>query len=166
MRRALVSRISDISNNEWHEVFITFGNNTNFYIDKTLYYSHPRSVVNTNAVTLFGNALPGNTDLECEYALIGFSSRYLSPEDLDVLTAASKVAYSAYGQITLNNIAVGTNIFIYNRYTGALIEKVQSDSADGTFSYINRYPYTISVVVTDSTLISGKTYIVDPVEIE
>lgn len=162
----LVSRISDISNNEWHEVFIAFGSLTNFYIDKILYYSHPRSVVNTNAVTLFGNALPGNTDLECEYALIGFSSNYLSPEDLDILTAACKVAYSAYGQITLNNIAVGTNIFIYNRYTGSLIEKIQSDSADGTFSYINRYPYTISVVVTDSTLISGKTYIVDPVEIE
>ena len=162
----LVSRISDMSNNEWHTVFITFGGTTDFYIDKTLYYTHQSELINTGAMTLFGNGLPGNTDLEVDFALIGVSYSKLDPSDMDIFTNVSKVTYSAYGQITLNNIAVGTNIFIYNRYTGALIEKLQSDSADGTFTYVNRYPYTISVIVADSTLISGKSYIVDPVEIE
>lgn len=162
----LVARISDMSNNEWHEVFITFGAETNFYIDKVLYYKHNISLVNTTAITLFGNGLPGNNDLECDFALIGVSSQILNPFDMDIFTQSAKIAYSAYGQITLNNIAVGTNIFIYNRYSGVLIEKIKSDSADGTFSYTNRYPYTISVIVTDSTLLSGKSYIVDPVEIE
>lgn len=162
----LVSRISEMANNEWHTVFITFGGTTDFYIDKTLYYTHQGELVNTGAMTLFGNGLPGNTDLEVDFALIGVSYNKLSPSGMDLFTNVSKVTYSAYGQITLNNIAVGTNIFIYNRYTGALIEKLQSDSADGTFTYVNRYPYTISVIVADSTLISGKSYIVDPVEIE
>ena len=162
----LAVRISDIANNEWHTMFITFGSTTSFYIDKVLYYKHPGALINTGAMTLFGNGIPGNNDLEVDFALIGVSSKQLLPEDIGVFINASKVAYSAHGQITLNNIAVGTNVFIYNRHSGALIEKIQSDNADGTFTYVNRYPYTISVIVADSTLLSGKSYIVDPVEIE
>lgn len=162
----LAVRISDIANNEWHTMFITFGSTTSFYIDKVLYYKHPGALINTGAMTLFGNGIPGNNDLEVDFALIGVSSKQLLPEDIGVFIDASKVAYSTRGQITLNNIAVGTNVFIYNRHSGALIEKIQSDSADGTFTYVNRYPYTISVIVADSTLLIGKSYIVDPVEIE
>lgn len=117
-------------------------------------------------MTLFGNGIPGNNDLEVDFALIGVSSKQLLPQDIGVFIDASKFAYSAHGQITLNNIAVGTNVFIYNRHSGELIEKIQSDSADGTFTYVNRYPYTISVIVAGSTLLSGKSYIVDPIEIE
>lgn len=161
-----VFRISDIANNEWHSIVITFENETSFYVNGRLYHTHPDKLIDVNAVTVIGNSMPGNNDIEADYALIGVTSRVLRPSDMEVFQELSRVTYSAHGQVTLNNIAVGTNVFIYNRHTGALIEKLVSDSSDGLFTYVNRYPYTISVVVTDSTLISGKSYIVDPVELE
>lgn len=163
----LRSRVSEMSNNEWHIVFIIFdAGQTIFYIDQKEYYRHQDVALNTNASTLFGNAIPGNNDLECEFALIGVSTQSLDPQKINLFLNNTKVAYSARGQITLNNVAVGTNVFIYNRLTGQLIEKVKSELIDGTFVYTNRFPYTITVIVADSTLINGKSYIVDPVEIE
>lgn len=165
----LRSRISEMANNEWHNVFIVFdsiSNKTLFYIDQKEYYKHSGNALSSAGTTIFGNAIPGNNDLECDFALIGTSINTLDTESIDHCLNNSKVAYSARGQITLNNVAVGTNVFIYNRLTGQLIEKVKSELIDGTFVYTNRFPYTITVIVADSTLINGKSYIVDPVEIE
>lgn len=151
---------------EFHNIHIVFDtSSTRFYLNSVLYYNHPSNCVDVNMMTMFGNGLPGIRDLDCEYALIGFSTKLLTPTEMNQFISNSTL-YSARGQITLNNIAIGTNVFIYNRDSGALIEKLKTGDIDGTFTYVNRYPYTISVVATDNTLLNGRTYIVDPVEVQ
>ena len=68
--------------------------------------------------------------------------------------------------MTLNNIAIGTPVFVYNRDTGELIERITTSSENGNFVYYNKTPNTLSIVVADSTLTQGSSYIVDPVELQ
>ena len=89
----LRSRVSEMSNNEWHIVFIIFdAGQTIFYIDQKEYYRHQDVALNTNASTLFGNAIPGNNDLECEFALIGVSTQSLDPQKINLFLNNTKVA--------------------------------------------------------------------------
>ncbi len=163
---SLKTRVDGFSNGVFHKVDIIFGSNSALiYINEVLYYTHIGRVIDTSAMTIFGNGLPGNRDFDCEFALIAFSGKQLTlPE---IISFKSNInLYSARGQVTLNNIAVGTNVYICNRDTGELIEILISSEIDGTFVYTNRYPYTITVIVTDTTLLNGRSYIVDPVEVK
>ena len=56
-------------------------------------------------------------------------------------------------------------MYICNHDTGELIEKLITDDNTGNFTYTNRFPYSITIIATDKTLLQGKSYIVDPVEI-
>lgn len=160
----LLTKISNFSDGNWHDIDITIAKNrVTFYIDSVIYYEYIKNIV-ADGIVLFGNGLPGGIGLNCKYALIGFSNKILTQNDIKTFKANASL-YDIKGKITINNIAVGTNVFIYNRDTGELIEKIVSSSMDGTFVYVNRYPYTITIVATDNTLLDGRSYIVDPVEV-
>jgi hypothetical protein len=89
---------------------------------------------------------------------------------IDIVTLISLfnhlTVYTSTGQVTLNNIALDTFVYVYNRYTGELLDVLETDSGTGSFTYINYYPYTITLVITDSSLTIGKSYIIDPVQIQ
>lgn len=154
------------SDNQWHRVYIVLTTTScRFYLDGDLIYTHSGNLIKTDALTILGESLPSNRSFECEYALIGFTTLQLTPLSIQQLEFSDE-SYTSTGQITLNNIGIGTNIYIYNRDDGSLIERIISDELTGLFSYTNRFPFTISILVTDSTLRVGKTYIVDPVEIQ
>lgn len=163
---SLYGRISGLNNNEWHYVDIAYGiNYTKIYIDDVLYHDSIQSIANEESLTGFGNCLPGNTGLDVELALIGRSTRILPQSALKALKN-NRTIYSASGQVTLNNIAIGTTVFVYNRDTGALIERLTTSSENGTFTYYNKTPNALTIVVADTSLTQGSSYIVDPVELQ
>ena len=163
---AVRTSISGLADGEWHNVIITFGGPTRLYIDSQLYYVSARQTQMANANTMFANGLPGYNSLVVDIALIGVSNSLFGFSAIKLLIETTKVAYIARGQITLNNIAVNTFVFVYNRQTGELIDKIITSETDGTFIYTNRRPFTITIVVNDTTLQIGRSYIVDPVELE
>ena len=163
---SLYGRISGLNNNEWHYVAIVYNNSsTKIYIDETLYHDSIQMIANEESLSGFGNCLPGNTGLDVELAMIARSTLTLSQSDLKALKY-NRTIYSASGQVTLNNIAIGTTVFVYNRDTGELIERITTSSENGNFVYYNKTTNTLSIVVADSTLTQGSSYIVDPVELQ
>lgn len=163
---SLYGRISGLNNNEWHYVDIIYNNlSTKIYIDEILYHDSIQTIANEESLSGFGNCLPGNTGLDVELAMIAQSNLALNLSDLKALKN-NRTIYSASGQVTLNNIAIGTTIFVYNRDTGALIERLTTSSENGNFVYYNKTPNTLTIVVADSTLTQGSSYIVDPIELQ
>lgn len=157
--------VGGFSNGQWHNICIVMDTaNTLFYIDDILFYTHNGSVVLTTASTIFGNGMPGLQQLECEYALIGYSTKKLTKNEISSLNK-NMIIYTVRGQVTLNNIAVGTYVYICNHVTGELIERIITSDTTGNFTYTNRFPYSISVIATDKTLLQGKSYIIDPIEV-
>ncbi len=159
------SSISGFINDEWHTVHIVLNaSTTQFYIDEVLFYTYNGNLVSLQTHTMFGNGLPGIRSLDCEYAIIGFSVVALTKP---MITSLNKnlIIFKVLGQITLNNIAVGTYVYICNHDTGELLESLVTNDMTGNFTYTSRYPYSISVIVTDKTLLQGKSYIIDPIEI-
>lgn len=158
--------ISGYNNGNWHNVIIICnGTSTYFYIDNTLFYTYNSPLTEYNGTTEFGSAIPGQNHLDCKYAMIAYANKAI-----DIVTLISLfnhlTVYTSTGQVTLNNIALDTFVYVYNRYTGELLDVLETDSGTGSFTYINYYPYTITLVITDSSLTIGKSYIIDPVQIQ
>ena len=163
--RELRITIGGMSNDSWRFVFITCdGTNTYFYIDSTLYYTYNASIYHGMSKTSFGSSIPGNRDLNMEIGLIGGATKPLSYQEIINIMNDSAI-YSASGQITINNIAVGTNIYIYNRENGELIEKIMSSNEDGIFSYSNRFPFMLMIIISDNMRLDGMSYLVDAIDV-
>lgn len=162
----LKSTVTGIANGEWHSAHIVFNDSTTrIYIDNEVYFSVTTLIKpSQNTMTLFGSIIPGNS-LECDYALIGASNVALSLYKISTLKQNTSL-YSAMGQITINNVPIGTSIYVYDRSTGILIDTIISSSLDGTFKYVNKTPYVLTIIVSDSGYLNGRAYIVDPIEIK
>lgn len=158
--------ITGMNNGDWNSIHVLFDtSSTKFYVNQMLYHTITRSIKpSINTPLHFGSSIPGNS-LECDLSLIGCSQQLLSNDDINTLKE-NTILYSAYGQITINNVPIGTKIYVYNRYDGKLIEKIISDEVDGTFKYVNKTPYVLTVIVSDSGYLNGRAYIVDPIEIK
>ena len=168
----LQTTLSGMSDDEWHSVFIVYDsigdkNRIKIYIDdemRTGFVHADQLIPPTNSEIRFGSTMPG-LSLECDYAMIGISKTSLS--HLNIVTLKQNTTlYEARGQVTINNIRIGTKIFIYNRATGDLIDTLYSDDVNGVFKYVNRTPYVLTIIVTDSGYLNGRSYIVDPIEIK
>ena len=168
----LRTSLTGIANGEWHSVFIVYDSvdihtRIKIYVDDEIYVNHVNGGQNTpplNAEVKFGTNLPG-LSLECDYAMIGISKTSLSHLNI-VNLKHNTTLYEARGQVTVNNVRIGTKIFIYNRATGDLIDTLYSDDVNGVFKYVNRTPYVLTIIVTDSGYLNGRSYIVDPIEIK
>jgi hypothetical protein len=164
--------LTGIANGEWHSVFIVYDSvdihtRIKIYIDDEIYVNHVNGGQNTpplQAEVKFGTNLPG-LSLECDYAMIGISEAALSHLNI-VNLKQNTTLYEARGQVTINNVQIGTKIFIYDRATGNLIDTLYSDDVNGVFKYVNRTPYVLTIIVTDSGYLNGRSYIVDPIEIK
>ena len=97
--------------------------------------------------------------------MIGISEKSISHLNI-VNLKQNTTLYEARGQVTINNVQIGTKIFIYDRATGNLIDTLYSDDVNGVFKYVNRTPYVLTIIVTDSGYLNGRSYIVDPIEIK
>jgi hypothetical protein len=168
----LRTSLTGIANGEWHSVFIVYDSvdihtRIKIYVDDEIYVNHVNGGQNTpplNAEVKFGSNLPG-LSLECDYAMIGISKASLSHLNI-VNLKQNTTLYEARGQVTINNVQIGTKIFIYDRATGNLIDTLYSDDVNGVFKYVNRTPYVLTIIVTDSGYLNGRSYIVDPIEIK
>ena len=168
----LRTSLTGIANGEWHSVFIVYDSvdihtRIKIYVDDEIYVNHVNGGQNTpplHAEVKFGSNLPG-LSLECDYAMIGISKTSLSHLNI-VNLKHNTTLYEARGQVTINNVQIGTKIFIYDRATGNLIDTLYSDDVNGVFKYVNRTPYVLTIIVTDSGYLNGRSYIVDPIEIK
>ena len=168
----LRTSLTGIANGEWHSVFIVYDSvdihtRIKIYVDDEIYVNHVNGGQNTpplNAEVKFGTNLPG-LSLECDYAMIGISEKSISHLNI-VNLKQNTTLYEARGQVTINNVQIGTKIFIYDRATGNLIDTLYSDDVNGVFKYVNRTPYVLTIIVTDSGYLNGRSYIVDPIEIK
>lgn len=162
----VVKAVSGYNDGKFHQIAIQNGVNTfSLTVDNTLIYStNSMDVYNYDSAVFIGNMHPTFDGLELNIAMLAYAPVTASTNDIYNIYN-NTVFYDASGVITLNNIRVGVTVLIYNDNTGELIEKLKSDSIDGTFKYYNRYPYTITVIVNDDTLMNGRSYIVSPVEI-
>lgn len=166
MESELKTSITGMSNAEWHSIYIVFNsNNTRIYVDENLYFTSSSALKpSSDGMAFFGSSMPGNS-LECDYALIGVSTIAMSLRQISTLKQNTTL-YSVMGQITINNVPIGTKIYVYDRSTGILIDTIISSALDGTFKYINKTPYVLTIIVSDSGYLNGRAYIVDPVEIK
>ncbi len=168
----LRTSLTGIANGEWHSVFIVYDSvdihtRIKIYVDDEIYVNHVNGGENTpplHAEVKFGTNLPG-LSLECDYAMIGISEKSISHLNI-VNLKQNTTLYEARGQVTINNVQIGTKIFIYDRATGNLIDTLYSDDVNGVFKYVNRTPYVLTIIVTDSGYLNGRSYIVDPIEIK
>ena len=168
----LRTSLTGIANGEWHSVFIVYDSvdihtRIKIYVDDEIYVNHVNGGENTpplHAEVKFGSNLPG-LSLECDYAMIGISEKSISHLNI-VNLKQNTTLYEARGQVTINNVQIGTKIFIYDRATGNLIDTLYSDDVNGVFKYVNRTPYVLTIIVTDSGYLNGRSYIVDPIEIK
>ena len=162
----IYSRVAGLNNGEWHIVDILYTSSTlKISINNIEYINRKVGLANEESMVGFGNCLPGNNGLNVELAMIGFSTATLDEKNLNELRSNSLI-YSAAGQVTLNNIAMGTVVFIYNRNTGALVERLTTSNENGNFTYYNKTPYILTIIVADSSLTQGTSYIVDPIELQ
>lgn len=161
-----VKLLMNLNDGRFHSVMIvnTTGGSSVTIDNKTEFSTPSNAFYNSGALCTFGNSFPHMKGLEFDLAMLAYANRGVSSAELNDIYN-NTIIYESSGVITLNNIRVGTTILIYNDHTGELIEKIRSDSVSGVFRYFNRYPYTITVIVNDDSLVDGRSYIVSPVEI-
>lgn len=157
--------ITSINDGEFHHIYITCdGSKLYIYVDFQLYYSGISTNI-YNSMCVFGDTVSGNNGLLMDISMVASSFTYI-PIKTFMLYSKTYLPYNANGKVTLNNVGIDSNIFVYNNDNGELLEKVNSSALNnGTFTYINNYPYTISIVVS-SRYNNQKTYIVSPINIK
>lgn len=163
----ILLELNGYSNNEFHHIVITNSESSmRVYMNKALIYTGYGAYDSSSLkCSVFGNGLPHVKGLEFELALLAYGNRPISALGIFDINS-NNIMYEASGIITLNNIRVGTTVLIYDHYSGELLERTRSSAADGIFRYSNRYPFTITVVVNDDDMLSGRSYIVSPVELK
>ena len=155
----------NLNDGEWHRIALDYRIDgfLQIYVDdelsETMYNGN--NWLPIKGTTKFGFSLPGHQNFEIDYTFISLSRNYVKLAMLQNMTRML-VSYETNGIITLNNIPIGTDIFICDRETGELIEHIIVNNADGKFNYKTNEAKTISIIAKNP---NGESFILDPIEL-
>lgn len=157
-----VSAIGGYADNTWHTAFIIYGSkSTKIVIDGTVIASTTTNSIDTSNRTIFGASMSGEYQLDCELALIATSVNMIEPEIANLINDDLNFYYGS-GIVTITNMPADAIVLIYDYSSGQLLDKINTN-VDGTFTYKNYYPFTISVIVVDKTGQVGEARILSPI---
>lgn len=160
--RWTILNYENLNDGEWHRIAIDYRyNGVYIFVDDELSEFITGDMLPRKGTTKFGFSLPGHENFKIDYTYIAYSRSYIRLAMLQNMTRML-VSYEMNGIVTLNNIPVGTDLFICDRETGELIEHIIVDNKDGKFSLKTNDARTLSIIAKNP---KGESFILDPIEL-